>query len=289
MKILIASQFFNYCSGSAMYVHNLGVELVKRGHEVTVLSECAGEIRNSAAQKGVRCIDFSDVFDIMDEKFDVIHCNQYGPSELALCYFDSPAVFTIHSDLGIETVYRHRNIKKYIAVRDTTTLKHPDLDIIRINFGIDLDRFNTKNAELIELKKNEAKQTRTIVLFVGTIDKLRINAIKDLVEKSETENFDLWIVGQNFLNYIPPERVTILPETFFIEKWVEMADECAGIILGTTAVEGWACGKPYRRYEVNEAGEILWTRTEQVPEDISEYDIKNVTEKIEKVYQEISA
>lgn len=288
MKILIACQFFNYCSGSAMYVHDLAVELKKRNHEVTILSELGGEVSSSALKHGIRLIDFSQIFTIQDEKFDVLHLNQYGPADMALQFFeDTPAVFTIHSELSIENPYIHPNIKKYIAIRPTIVDKYKELDPVLVWNGIDFERFNTKNKETVEKKKQEVHLHKEIVLFVGTIDTLRAPAIKDLIDKTRQNREEFWVVGRNFLPFKLPDAVKMMPETFFSEKWVEMADVCAGILVGRTAIEAWACGKPYVCYDIDDAGSIQSVTRMEPPADMTQYDIKFMTSSIENTYNEL--
>lgn len=288
MKILLVCQSFNYCSGSAMYVYDLAVELKKRNHDVTILSELGGEIASMALKKEIRLVDFSQIFSIQDEKFDIMHLNQSGPADMALQFFpDTPAVFTIHSELNIETAYIHDNIKKYIAIRPTIVSKYSHLNPILLWNGIDLERFNKNNQETIEKKKAEVNMYKDIVLFVGTIDYLRAPTIKDIMDKTYENDEEFWIVGRNFLPYKLPERVRVLPETFFVEKWVEMADACAGIMVGRTAIEAWACGKPYHCYDVDNEGKILGVEIIEPPLDMSQYDIKFMTSKIEEIYNEI--
>lgn len=288
MKILLSCQFFNYCSGSAMYVHDLAVELKKRGHDVTILSDLGGEIANSAIKNQIRVVDFSQIFTIQDEKFDVLHLQQKGPSEMALEFFDAPAVFTIHSELNIETAYKHPNIKKYIAIRPTIVEKYKDLNPELIYNGIDFERFNKKNMEEIKAKKKQVGINKSIVLFVGTTDVLRAHTIKDLMDSTAEHKDEFWVVGRNMLPYpLPADKVKILPETFFVEKWIEMSDLCAGILVGRTALEAWACGKSYLCYDVNDSGQIISKKLMTPPDDMSQHDIKFMTDKVEEIYKNI--
>lgn len=291
MKILFACQFFNYCSGSAMYVHNIAKELKDRGHDVTILSEVGGDITNSAMKHGIRVIDFSQAFEIQDETFDVMHLNQQSPSEMALEMFpNTPAVFTIHSELSsVETPYHHPMIRQYVGVRASIMEKYKDLNPIEIPIPIDRSRFNTEAAAKIAEVKEKAEQKKKIVLYVGTIDFLREQMVKDLAQRAIDEDFDLWCVGRNFLPYSQPSHVQMANETFFVEKYYDMADEIAGILKGTTYLESSACGKPYRWYEVDERGRIKsFEKLEPMPEEeILKYDLKLITSQFENVYENI--
>lgn len=247
MKILLTCPYFNFPTDVPMYVHNCAVELVKKGHEVTILSEVGGEIRNSAELNGVRCIDFSNIFDIQDETFDVINAHGKQYAELALEYFDVPCLY--HGE-----VLLHKNVVR----------KDP------IDIGVDTAKFNTKNAERIKEIKQEAGQTKKITLFVGPITKQNEQIIKRLSKEEE-----LWIVGANQLSHALPEHIKIHNETFFIEKWLEMADEVCGTSLYMRH-NAFACGKPFRQFTTDNEGNILSEEllepTEVQPLNIDEYE-----------------
>lgn len=290
MKILIACQFFNYCSGSAMYVHDLAIELKKRGNEVTIFSDIGGEISNSAIKNGIRVVDFSQIFSIQNEKFDVLHLNQYHSSEMALEFFtDIPAVMTLHNDFDIEIPYRHSSIKKYIAVRPFIADKYKALHPVLIYNGIDFERFNTKNIEKVNEEKTKLGIHKKVVVFIGTYDKLREKSIRDLKERGDEEPFEVVFVGRNMLPHAPPIGISATPETFFVEKFIEASDGVAGILVGRTALEAWACGKDYHCYTVDQNGEILNYEVMPPPADISQYDIKYMTDRVEEVYKEVVA
>lgn len=289
MKILIACQFFNYCSGSAMYIHDLAIELKRRNHEVTILSQVGGEIANSALKEGIRLIDFSQIFDIQDEYFDVLHLNQKFPAEMAIEYFPNvPAVMTLHSSLGIEEPYLHPNIKHYVAAKESEVKKFNELHPVLIHIGVNFEKYNTKNYEKVKKDKQDLGIKQKTIVFIGTFDKLREKALMDLYQCTQTKNMALVFVGRSMLPYTPPKEISMVPETFFIEKWMEAADGVASILLGRTAIEAWACGKEYWCYDVNEKGDILGMTIMPPPADMSQYDIKFMTDRIFELYQDIT-
>lgn len=288
MKILIPCLSFNYCSGSALYVYDLSIELTKRGHEVTVLSEIGGELKNTATKQGVRCVDFSNIFEIQDDKFDIIHCNQEQPTSLALEFFeDVPAVMTLHNSLGYEKIIYHPNIKKYIAAKQSEVETFKAVDPIYVPIGIDFERFNTKNKEKMESRKIDMNLPKPVVFFIGTFDKLREKALTHLWNKGKTEGFEVIFVGKQMMEYTPPEAIKCCPETFHIEKWMEASDAVASILLGRTAIEAWACGKDYYCYNVDRDGNVIDVALMPPPEDMSIYDIKHMTDKLLEIYTEL--
>jgi len=289
MNILITCQFFNYCSGSAMYVHDLAIELKRRGNTVTILSELGGEISNSALKAGIKLVDFSQVFSIQDEHFDVLHLNQSGPAEMAIEFWpDTPATMTLHSSLGIEAPYIHPNIKKYIAAKQTEVEKFKALNPQLIHIGVDFERYNTKGAAKVAADREQLGiADKKSIVFIGSYDRLREKALTDLIAKGKEQGFTVVFVGRPMLGHQPPQGVMLVQETFFIEKWMEASDGVASILLGRTAIETWACGKDYWCYDVNEKGDILGLTVMPPPEDMSQYDIKFMTDRIFEIYQNI--
>lgn len=286
MKILISCISFNYCSGSATYVHDLARELVKRGNQVTILSEVGGQIKKSAEKGGVRCIDFSMVWEIQDEQFDIIHCNQYDPAKIALEYFDAPAVMTLHNSLGFETPFIHENIKRYIAAKESEVETFKNLNPIYIPIGVDTERFNTNNKYKMAERKKEMNLQKPCIFFIGTFDKLREKALMHLFAKGKEEGFEVIFVGRSMLKYDPPEAIKCVGEAFHVEKWIEASDGVASILQGRTCIEAWACGKDYYCYDVDKDGNIKSMEVLPPPVDMSIYDIKYMTDKILEVYQE---
>lgn len=289
MKILIACEYFNYCSGSATYVFDLANELKKRNHEVTILSAVGGELKRIAEKNAIRCIDFSNVWEIQDEKFDIIHCNQYDPSKIALDFFDAPAVMTLHNSLGFETPYIHPNIKRYIAAKESEVEKFKHLNPLLINIGVDFERFNRKGSDTMAEKKKTMNLQKPCVFFIGTFDKLREKALTALYElgRRKDRNFEVIFVGRSMVEYNPPQTIKHVQETFYIEKWIQASDGVAGILQGRTCIEAWACGKDYYCYNVDKDGNILDWKILPPPEDMTKYDVKFMTDKILELYNEV--
>lgn len=286
MNILIACQSFNFCSGTSMYVHDLALELKARGNDVTILSDLGGEIANSAIKAGIKVVDFSQIFTIQDVKFDVMHLNGIHASDMALEFFPNvPAVVTIHSELqAVDQPYVHPGIRSYIAVRPEIANRYLSLAPIVIPDGIDFSRFNTKRAAEIQAKKGEVGMKKEIRAFDGGINSLSSISLRDTMDGMEEGNYDLWVIGRSFLPFVLPAPIQMLAETFFIEKWVEMADLIVGIKIGRSAIEAWACGKPYLCYDIDDRGKILNKVKIDPPEDMTQYDIVNVTDQILTVY-----
>jgi len=170
LKILLSCLNFKTFTGSEVYVYELAKGLVKMGHDVTVLSE------------------------IQDINYDIIHVQHEPVTNMVLqLYPNIEKIATIHSEvIDLEKPVKHESIKRYIAIRPEIKEHIVEQDEITeslvdvIYNPIDDTRFNEK-----ETTEENA------VLFVGTIDYLREQTIKDLIEYTNENQMELWIVGEN--------------------------------------------------------------------------------------------
>jgi hypothetical protein len=128
-------------------------------------------------------------------------------------------------------------------------------------------------------------------LFVGTIDYLRENTIRDLVTYSSEINKELWLVGENKSNYLDDllknPHVKHFNATSKVEQYVKNCSETAGILLGRTTIEGWMCNKPGWIYNVESSGYILDKKLHTPPSDIIKFDSLEVAKKIKEKYIKI--
>ncbi len=314
IKVLLSCLFFKTFTGSEMYVYELAKGLKKLNCDVTVLSDINGPLSQIAKTKGIKVLPFNDApgFKMGDGKwgfntpqgfqpsqpnmmykvgeidFDIIH-TQHTPITNQICqmYPNTDKISTIHSEvIELENPVINESIKKYICIR-------PEIqDHIVSKFGIekektsviynpiDTDRFNTKNTK-----------DNGYVLFVGTIDYLRENTIKDLVEYTKSIGKEFWLVGENKSNYLDNllenDHVKYHGPTTKVENFVKNCSETAGILLGRTTIEGWLCGKPGWIYNVDESGYILNKKRHEVPEDINKFNSLEVAKKIKEEYIKI--
>jgi hypothetical protein len=145
---------------------------------------------------------------------------------------------------------------------------------------VDEAKFNNKNL------KNE-----NYILFVGTIDYLREQTIKDLISQSENEGKELWIVGENKSNYLNEilknSHVKHFGPTLEVDKYIHKCSETAGILLGRTTIEGWMCGKSGWIYDVDSSGVIISKTLNSPPEDINKFYSSIVSKSIKQKYFEV--
>lgn len=290
MNILIVLRRFCLLTGSELYVYELSKELVLRGHTVCIVAHAGGEITKRARQNGVIVHNFLSFrfSKARRYKYDILHLNQYISGRRILQIIDHvPAVATIHSFVRADMPLVNERIKKYICVRPEiqenivrTYGILPDKTVIVYN-GIDFDRFSSTHTK--------PRGGRKLIVFSGTVDSLRKQCILHLIERSKHENFDIWLVGhirRPYLLFRLPSNVTHFPATWNIEKYIKQADETAGILLGRTTIEGWACGKPGWIYDVDMSGSIKSVALYQPPSDMRKYNIKYMIDKIETIYSE---
>jgi glycosyltransferase involved in cell wall biosynthesis len=314
LKVLLSCLFFKTFTGSEMYVYELARGLKKLNCDVTVLSDIDGPLSKIAQQQGIKVLSFNNppgyklgdgkwsmntpqgiqtsqpnmMYKISEVNYDIIH-TQHLPVTNQVCqmYPNIDKISTIHSEvIELENPVLNDTIKKYICIRPE--IQEHIVNKFNINKNnteviynpIDCERFNTKNTS-----------DNNYVLFVGTLDYLRENAIKDLVEYSKSINKMLWLVGENKSNYLEDllkhPHVRYYGATNKVETFVKNCSETAGILLGRTTIEGWMCGKPGWIYNVDESGYILNKERFDIPNDISKFNSLEVAKKIKEEYIKI--
>jgi glycosyltransferase involved in cell wall biosynthesis len=314
LKVLLSCLFFKTFTGSEMYVYELARGLKKLNCDVTVLSDINGPLSQIAKSQGIKVLGFNEapgykmgdgkwgfntpqgvqpsqpnmLYKMGEVDFDIIH-TQHTPITNQICqmYPNVGKISTIHSEvIELENPVINDTIKKYICIR-------PEIqDHIVNNFNI-----NKNNTEVIYNPiDNERFNTKNIkddgyVLFVGTIDYLRENTIKDLVEYTKSIGKEFWLVGENKSNYLEDllksEHVKHYNATSKVENFVKNCSETSGILLGRTTIEGWMCGKPGWIYNVDESGYILNKEKFDIPKDINKFNSLEVSKKIKEEYIKI--
>jgi len=315
LNVLISCLFFQKFTGSEMYVFELSKNLLKLNCNVSILaSETEGPLSTMAKKLGINVYNIKEppgyklgdgkwlvmtnegpkpsvpnnFYKISEVHFDIVHC-QHVPM-VNICntlYPTIDKVSTIHSEvIDLENPVIHESIKKYITIRPEIS------EHIKNNFNISEDK-----VELIynPIDNEKFKKTNNVdknyVLFVGTLDFLRKNAILDLVNYVIENNKELWLVGENKSDYLSDllkyEHVKYFQPTPNVEKFVQECSETAGILLGRTTIEGWMCGKKGWIYIVDNYGEIKSKNIYDIPEDIEKFYSINVTNKIKNVYLDV--
>jgi len=316
IKVLISCLFFRGFTGSELYVYELAKSLIKLNCSVTIVSQIGGPLTEMAKKLGIKCCSFENapgfklgdgqwgmntpegfkpstpnaLYRVSEVDYDIVHIQHKPVAERILnMYPELDKVCTIHSEVmskELENPVMHDSIKKFIAIR-------PEIKSHLI------DNFNVPE-EMIEViynpVDNEKFQPKNIpsenyVLFVGTIDYLRKEAILDLIEYTREIGKELWLVGEDNGNYLSQilfeSHVKHFPATWNVENYITKSFETAGIQLGRTTIEGWMCGKPSWIYKVDSGGFILSKERYEPPTDIEKYYTLNVAQQIKNEYIKI--
>ena len=300
IKVLIGCLNFNSYTGSELHFYELAKELTKQGCEVSVCSNLmGGDLAKRASTFGIKLYNLNEppgyklgdgkwilktpqgdipsrentLYAIAPTNFDILHLSHKPIVEhLMKLYPDVPVISTIHSEvIELEYPVISDRIKKYIAIRpeikefliDRFSIASDKIDVIYN--PIDSTRF--KN---ISTKKRDKKR----LVFIGTMDYLRENTIKDLINANQ--DYEIYLVGKNnginIENLIAGrDNVKYFPPTWNVEKYIQDCDETAGILLGRTTIESWMCGKPAWIYDVDAQGNIKSKTLNQVPSDIGKF------------------
>ena len=318
LNVLIGCLSFANLTGSELYVFELAKQLIKQGCDVSVCSNIGMPMAGLAKSAGIKTYSLQEppgfklgdgkwllksdqgdvvskentLYNIAKTNFDVVHLNHKPVTEhLLRLYPTTPVICSIHSEvISLEEPVISDSIKQYIAIRQeikdhiVSTFGVPEEKVCVIHNPIDSDKFKiTKSIEKREKKR---------ILFVGTIDYLRKNTIIALIEKTRTDNEELWIVGRKNDTYLDEmiageNHVTYFEPTSNVEKYIHQCDETAGILLGRTTIEGWMCGKAGWIYDVNASGDVLSVKLHAIPEDIAKFDSKSITAEIIEEYKKI--
>jgi glycosyltransferase involved in cell wall biosynthesis len=287
MKILIGCLLFREFTGSEMYVFELAKNLQKLGCDVTITSpHIGGPLTDLALSLGIKVHNIKVPF--INKNYDIIHSQHYPVTQTLLKLFPkNKMICTIHSEvISLENPIIHENIKKYITIRpeiQNHIIKNfwiPENKTCVIYNPIDTNKFNMNDTT-----------SGNYTLFVGTIDYLRQNTIRDLVDKTKSENKELYLVGKNHANYLNEilsnHHVKHFNQTYDVEKFVKNCGETAGILLGRTTIEGWLCGKPGWIYDIDSNGSIKNKTLHQVPNNLEIFNSEIVAQQIKDEYLKI--
>jgi hypothetical protein len=314
IKVLLSCLFFKNYTGSEMYVYEMAKELIKLNCDVTVLSDTNGPLSRQAKSYGIKSISLPEypgfkmgdgrwglnttdgfqpsqpnvLYKVGKVDFDIIH-TQHKPitEKMVELYPNIPKLATIHSEvISLEDPIINDTIIKYVAIRPEIKEKMVNVDgvdeskISVVYNPIDSSRFNT----------NKTKDDG-YVLFVGTIDYLREQSIRDIANYAIEQGKELWLVGHNSSDYLPElltqSHIKHFEATNRVEKYVKNCSETAGILLGRTTIEGWMCGKPGWIYDVDSSGNIISKELTTPPEDVDKFKSSEIAKKIKQSYIDI--
>jgi hypothetical protein len=292
MKILIGCLSFKNLTGSELYVYELAKELTDQGHNVTIVAYQVGGVMVSKSYEcGFKVYSFEhyvNLINVINEvnKPDIIHCQHTAPTEtLCVMFPNVPKIATIHSELLDEEMpIIHESIKHYIAI--TPNVKQHIIDktliplenISFIGNPIDNTRFNK-----LDITNNNK------VLLVGSINYLRYPMLEDIAKITKQENKKLIVIGSihtpNAEKILKQKHIEYYPAMENVEQFVKECEATCGLYYGRTIIEGWMCGKYCYGYDVELNGNIKQMKIYQPPSNIEDFYLKNVVNKITKLYE----
>lgn len=282
MKLLYSLLDFTQICGSQMYFYELASKMVAKGHDCTLISNIGGEITAAACEKGVKCLPYSELGRLNEQKFDLIHASHKPILEAIIENNVLPAVpvvQTCHSEIiPLELPFLNERVKHYIAIRPTVVDKI-------LESGVKLEQISLIYNPIDETLFNKEKtEFDGYVLFVGSIDKLRKNALLDTINNAGATR--VIVVGRN--DY--PELLSKYPNVSFIEptlgvsKYFKGCDYVEGIQGGRTKYEALFCGKQYFDHQVNANGDVVKTNSCLELESPEIHTSTFVVNEIEKLY-----
>lgn len=305
MNILFTLLDYREITGSAMYVYELSRELVKSGHDATICSNIEGsELAMRSVKNGVTVVPYSFLLNPPTKQFDIIHASHKPVIENIIAndlLSNVPMVQTCHSEVlpKYEAAVIHGRVKAYIGIRESivnqinasvfseidikvniATLENPFVELIPN--PIDRERFNSKDIS-----------TEGYILFAGSIDYLRKNALIETIKYAKQHNLKVKVVGRNDYPHLQNDypEVMFYQPTFEIEKFVKNCTMTAGIIFGRTAMEGYFCRKPYIDFQIDLHGNVTGSKRfgnmRYVDYEISNRNSKAVAEKVMQVYKQV--
>jgi hypothetical protein len=149
LRVLITNVKLETRTGTELYVRDLALALLRRGHAVCAFSPVLGGLAEELRRATVPVVDDLDRLEAVP---DVIHAHHHLPAAIALLRFPGvPAVYVFHDGLSRHDVPpRLPRIRRFIAVddncRDRLSLEHgvPE-DRLRVVLNwVDLERFRPR-------------------------------------------------------------------------------------------------------------------------------------------------
>ena len=291
MKILLAVVSFQHLTGAEIYVYELGRELIRRGHAVTVATHVLGNpLEAHAREAGIEPYQLLQMPSGL--RFNVVHTSEPWPTQWAIeRYQGTPIMCSVHSQYPCEQPVLSAAIRHYVCIRPEVQHKIIAVDRIRpeltsvIYNPIDFERFHPYSMPTLPMKR---------ILFCGTMDSLRKRTIQELMGRAEAGEFELWLLGlkactyDNYLERLP-RNVSWFDQTWHVENYIRQAHETAGILLGRTTIEGWACSRPGWIFDTDLVGGIKSRQLFQPPADMDRFDSRKVVDQLEALYVSIGA
>lgn len=287
MRVLLGCGDYSTISGVPMFIHTLGTELVKRGHDVQVLApNVQGVVAQKSRDAGMTVNEFGTSF--KKTPWDVAHVSGLHAGQWASHSLKCPVVATVHSTLIYETPYLHDRIRHYACVRPQIMDKIIDHDGVPshktslVFNGVDTERF----------KPSEDKFPVPTVLFAGTVDYLRAQATGRVLDLAKEREWRVLFMGRKLsgqMDNLPSHARYLEGDCWEIEDVLRQCIATAGILLGRTTIEGWWCDLPGIVYDIDNDGNVTgWGEHVKPPVALMQmFDVRFMANQYEKMYERI--
>ena len=251
MRILLACLSYREFTGSEIYFYELGSALRDAGHDVSIYSQFTnGPLVNKTTD-----ISFPTKDIITKEKYDLLI---FSHGRIIWEYIKDvkaeKIINVIHSEvIDLEQPLINDKVDLYVGITPSIVEYIRSFDInkpVKLIYNpFDLKRFNPKNCK----KKNKNKEK--VVLFPGSLDYLRYQPLRYLLDLSVKQNFKVLHVGRNDYSTVHPNFTTQEPR-WDVENLYKECDIVSGIFLGRTSIEGLLAGKRVLQFDVDKTGKI---------------------------------
>ena len=270
MRILLACLSYREFTGSEIYFYELGSALRDAGHDVSIYSQFTnGPLVNKTTD-----ISFPTKDTITKENYDLLI---FSHGRIIWEYIKDvkakKVINVIHSEvIDLEQPVINEKIDLYVGIRPSIVDYVSSFDInkpVKLIYNpFDLKRFNPKNCK----KKNKNKEK--VVLFPGSLDYLRYQPLRYLLDLSVKQNFKVLHVGRNDYSTVHP-NFTTQESRWDVENLYKECDIVSGIFLGRTSIEGLLAGKRVLQFDVDKTGKIkkVYWHTEK---DLDKFDKNKV-------------
>ena len=318
LKILIGVLNFQGLTGSEVSTLELAKGLSMNGCDVSVISNTIGKkyesicknyniktyttthppgyligdgVKSITTPQGVFKTEKGKYYRTGNVNYDVIQTNHKPITELLLnLYPNNKFITVVRSEvIDLENPIVDDRVKKYIAIRPSIKKYiNEDFKVGNENIEVIYNPFDTSRFTIKETPQND----KEIILFVGTMDYLRKKSIEHLIEKVNSEDKILWLVGKDTMGFATEysdkyNNVIYFGESDKVEDFYHKCDITAGILLGRTTIEGYLCGKPGWIYYVDKEGNIKDKELTEIPTDLGVFESEYSINKFKEIYIDV--
>lgn len=278
MNILITNFVLNKPSGTETYVHDLAIELYKRGHHVEIFTYIMGDLAETLLKQGIHvCTDLKKI----KKKPDCIHAHHNITAIKAARFFKkTPILFFIHDRTNVmDYPFKHPNILQYVAVdyncKERYCLENgfedEDVEVI----------YNWAN--LLRFKQREAISAIPKKALAFSNYMSQTNIFPSIKEACLSQGIEIELIGSGNHNAtMTPEDILGQYDIVFgkAKAAIEsMATGAAVIVCDFRGLAGMVTPENMLHYRKYNFGMKLMTRkiqTDLIVNEIKKYDSENI-------------